>query len=118
MKNFTMAVVAIFVIAMAGCTSSPEKRGAQKSPRQMAPSATSDRYAVIGYLEKRDRMITIKAGPRGVVYSVATKDGKVLFENVSAAQLKAQAPEIHELINTGVASDASLRSSKVDSLRR
>ena len=31
------------------------------------------------------------------------KDGKVLHENLSEEQLKAQAPEIHELIKTSVA---------------
>lgn len=50
-----------------------------------------DPLAVIGYLEQRDRVITIKSGPNGPVYTVATKDGKVLIENLSAEQLKAQA---------------------------
>ena len=119
MKRLTIAVVAVFVIAMAGCTFSPEKRRAEKSGNQMAAPATDDRYAVIGYLEKRDRVITIKAGPQGPVYSVATKEGKVLHEDLSAEQLKAQAPELHELIKTGVAGDARMRSSKTDaSLRR
>lgn len=119
MKRLTIAVEAVFVIAMAGCALSPEKRSAEQLGKQMVASATGDRYAVIGYLEKRDRVITIKAGPRGTIYSVAAKDGKVLFENLSAEQLKAQAPELHELIRTGVAGDARMRSSKIDaSLRR
>jgi hypothetical protein len=71
-----------------------------------ASNVTSrDQYTVIGFLEKRDRVITIKSGPRGPVYSVATKDGKVLHENLSAENLKAQAPEIHDLIKTGMAAD-------------
>jgi len=119
MKRFTIAVVAVFVIAMAGCALSPEKRSAEQSGKQMAASATDGHYAVIGYLEKRDRVITIKAGPQGPVYSVATKDGKILHENLSAEQLKAQSPELHELIKTGVAGDARMRSSKIDaSVRR
>jgi len=119
MKRFTIAVVAVFAIAMAGCTLSPEKRSAGKSQDQVVVSPADERYAVIGYLEKRDRMITIKASPRGPVYSVATKEGKILHENLSAEQLKAQAPELHELIKTGVAGDARMRSSKIDaSVRR
>ncbi len=114
MKRFTIAVVAVFVIAMDGCTLPPEKRRAEKSHEPKAVSATDDRYAVIGYLEKRDRVITIKAGPQGPVYSVATKEGKVLHENLSAEQLKAQAPELHDLIKTGVVGDARMRSSKID----
>lgn len=70
-------------------------------------------YLVIGYLEKRNCVITIKSSPHGTIYDVATKDGKVLHENVSAEQLKAQAPEIYEVIKTGNANDASLRVSAV-----
>ena len=60
-------------------------------------------FPVIGYLEKRDRTITIKAGPKGPLYSVRTADGKALCENVSGDQLRAQAPELAEFLKTGVA---------------
>jgi len=109
MKRFTIVVVAVFGIAVAGCALSPEKRSAEQSGKQVAAPAAGARYAVLGYLEKRDRVITIKAGPQGPVYSVATKAGKVLLENLSAEQLKAQAPELHELIKTGVAGDARIK---------
>ena len=58
---------------------------------------------VIGYLEGRDRTITIKAGLKGPVYSVKTADGKVLCENLSQEQLSARLPELGEFIKTGVA---------------
>jgi hypothetical protein len=109
-----IAVVAVFAIAIPSCKLSPGKASAEKSREQMAASTTDAHYAVIGYLEKRGRVITIKAGPQGPVYSVATTGGKVLFENLPAEQLKAQAPELHDLIKTGVAGDATLRNSKVD----
>jgi len=102
MKRPMMTMLAVSVMAMAGCTSSPATRGAGKSQQQLAVSSSRD-DVVIGYLEKRDRVITIKAGPRGALYSVATKEGKVLFENLLAEQLKAEAPEIHDLIETGIA---------------
>lgn len=78
-----------------------------------AGTADKESYPVIGYLEKRNCVITIKSSPHGTVYSVATKEGKVLHENVSAEQLKAQAPEIYEVIKTGNANDASLRVSAI-----
>jgi len=62
----------------------------------------------VGTLEKGDHIITLKSGPQGPVYSVATKEGKVLFEDVSAEQLKAQAPDVHALLKTGFAGDAML----------
>jgi len=76
--------------------------------------AQPGQLAVIGYLEKRDHVIAIKSGPQGPVYSVMTKDGKILFEDVSAEQLKAQAPEIHDLIKTGIAGDAKARQPEVE----
>jgi hypothetical protein len=70
--------------------------------------AASD-YPVIGYLEKRDRTITIKGGPKGALYTVKTADGKVLCENVSAEQLRAQAPEISEFLKTAVAVESAAK---------
>ena len=40
--------------------------------------------------------------------------GSLLFENLSAEQLKGQGPEIHELIKTGVAGDARVGKPKID----
>ena len=74
-----------------------------------------EQYIVIGYLEKRDgTVITIKSGPKGPAYSVASKDGKVLFDNLSSEQLRAKAPEIHEFIKSAVAIDSDSKSGKKD----
>src|SRR5262249_10562998 len=91
------------------------------APHEAQAAAPADRtkakmdYPVIGYLEKQDRTITIKAGPKGPLYSVKTAGGKVLCENLSAEQLRAQAPELSEFLKTAVAgtpgakADARLR---------
>src|ERR1051325_9689090 len=118
-----MKILAMISVALAGAVGSVragEPAAATKAPATAAapavqtpaktPAASTDKkesLPVIGYLEKRDRTITIRSGPKGPVYSVATKDGKVLFENLSAEQLKAQAPELHDFIKTGVASSIS-----------
>ena len=73
-----------------------ETSAAKKSPEV-------NRLPVIGHLETRDKIVTIQSGPNGLLYLVKTKDGKVLHESLSEEQLKAQAPEIHELIKTSVA---------------
>ena len=72
-------------------------------------------YPVICYLEQRGRTITVKAGPKGPVYSIKTAAGKVLYDNVSIEQLSAQAPSLGEFLKTSVAgapgakADARLR---------
>jgi hypothetical protein len=80
-------------------TSPHEAQSAASSGSVKAPAD----FPVIGYLEKRDRNITIKAGPKGPLYSVKTTDGKVLCENLSKEQLSAQAPELSEFLKTAVA---------------
>jgi len=111
-----ISLVALAVCALAD-DKPAQKRGAER-PAVAAITPASE-YPVIGYLEKRGQTITIKAGPKGPVYSAKTTEGKTLFENLSVEQLRAQAPEIHKLIRTAVASgsgkpgaviDASVRS--------
>jgi hypothetical protein len=114
------------LVSVAGLAGSQDKSSPSTQPKLAAPheaqtAASSDGakakvdYPVIGYLEKRDRTITIKAGPKGPLYSVKTAAGKVLCENLSAEQLRAQAPELSEFLRTAVAgtpgakADARLR---------
>jgi len=109
MKSKWTYVSGAALLAASALLFSQEKPRNQPAPNPPASSQSS--YPVIGHLEKADRTITIKAGPKGSLYSVKNAEGKVLFENVSAEQLRAKAPELHELIKTGVAgkTDASMR---------
>ena len=75
---------------------------AQTTAFAASPKAAAD-FPVIGYLEQRERTITIKAGPNGPLYSVKTADGKVLCENLPADQLRAQAPELGEFLKGAIA---------------
>jgi hypothetical protein len=69
-----------------------------------APSITAtDGLPVVGYLETRDRVIVIKTGSRGPVYTVQGKDGRVLHRNLSAQALEAKAPELYQLVRYGLA---------------
>jgi hypothetical protein len=114
MKGWKISVCIAAAIAFGGIALAQEKSKPQTAPvaspapaasaQAKAADAESDRgLLVIGYLEKKDKTITIKAGLNGLVYSVAERNGKVLFENLSANQLKAQAPELHDFIKTAVA---------------
>ena len=122
----------MIVVAVAACVLADDKPGQQRQaqrgtpqPERPATAATkvapASDFPVIGYLEKRGQTITIKAGPKGPVYSAKTTEGKILFENLSIEQLRAQAPELHEFFKTAVASgsgkgvviDASVRPSRI-----
>ena len=112
----TVSVVALALlawgVACAGeqpASKAEAKSGAlpQAQPATLATNAAAmPDYPVVGFLESRGRVVTIKAGPKGTLYSIKTTDGKVLCENLSAEQLRAQAPELHDLIKTGVANSS------------
>ena len=103
------------MVAVAGFGLSQDKSPAQSTrPKLTTPHETqtpvpakrvkaSADYPVICYLEQRDRTITVKAGPKGPVYSVKAANGKVLYDNVSIEQLSAQAPTLGEFLKTAVA---------------
>lgn len=105
---------------MAGHSLSQDKSPQRTRPKLTTPheartaaparsvKAAAD-FPVIGYLEKRDRTITIKAGPKGPLYSVKTADGKVLCENLSKEQLSAQAPGLAEFLKTAIAGPADAK---------
>ena len=101
-------------MAVAGLALSQDKSAPNRRPKLAAPheaqaavpagsaKAAAD-FPVIGFIEKRGHTITIKAGPKGPVYSVKTTDGKVLFDDCSMEQLVAQAPELGKDLKTAVA---------------
>src|SRR5262249_54464052 len=76
------------------------------SKRAATTNATAD-FPIIGHIEKRDRTITIKSGPKETIYSVKSADGKVLCNNLTLEQLRAQSPDLHEFVKTAVAGNIS-----------
>ena len=109
----------LLLIGLVGLVLAGEKPGEKVAPKAATPQKTqtvaapvavvsSSDFPIIGYIERRDQTITIKAGPKGPLYSVKTTDGKVLFENLSSEQLSAKAPELHEFIKSAVAAKGTL----------
>ena len=111
----------IVSMAVAGLALSQDKASPQSTPpkptspheaQTPAPAKSVNvaaNFPVICYLEQRDRTITVKAGPKGPVYSVKTADGKALYENLSIEQLSAQAPKLGEFLKTAVAGPPSAK---------
>jgi hypothetical protein len=84
----------------------PAKPTSSLKPTATTNAAASD-FPIIGYIEKRDRTITIKSGPKETIYSVKSADGKFLCNNLTLEQLRAQSPELHEFVKTAVAGNMS-----------
>ena len=75
--------------------------------RASATTNTTADFPIIGHIEKRDRTITIKAGPKETIYSVKSAGGKVICNNLTLEQLRAQSPELHDFVKTAVAGNVS-----------
>jgi hypothetical protein len=67
----------------------------------------------LGHLETRHRVVTILAGSQAS-YTIMTKDGKLLAENISADRLRTQFPDLTKLVESGLAGggDASLNQNR------
>ncbi|NLT68604.1 MAG: hypothetical protein GXX84_18550 [Acidobacteria bacterium] len=64
---------------------------------------------VIGYVQFRDRYVTIGQGPEGTVYTI-TRNGETVAANITESDLKKEFPAIYNRIKTGLAgNDATLR---------
>ena len=71
------------------------------TPTPVVQDTTRGEYVVIGSVARRDQVVTVKSGPDGIVYTVAGKDGRILFDNLTEAQLKEKTPQLHDYISTG-----------------
>ena len=119
-----MIVAALVAFALAEDKAAQKTQAQPNTPQPKRPAAAvtnaapQSAYPVVGYLEGRGQTITIMAGPKGPVYSAKTAEGKILFENLSADQLRAQAPEAYQLIKTGVAGDSGKSDGFIDASGR
>jgi hypothetical protein len=73
------------------------------------PTKETGPYTVIGHLEHRPTIYTVKSGDKGIVYSGRDRDGKTLFDNLTAEQLEKRLPEVHDFIKAANAGSASMR---------
>jgi hypothetical protein len=72
--------------------------------------ATAEKSNVMGYLQSRDKIVTIITGPKGTVYTVKTKDGKTLAMDLNEKDLETKYPAIFHQVKYGLAgNDATLR---------
>jgi hypothetical protein len=103
MRTRVLSAIVLAVLVSASCRTT-------RLAKPTLPLVASDNsnFTVIGTMQSRDRIVTVKTGEAGIVYSIATKDGKSLYENVSPEKLKAEAPALHQFIESGVGGWAGL----------
>jgi len=108
----TLLMLSVVAVAWSSCGRREQKVQPTSPSAAQIPQIPTARetgpFVVIGHLEHRDRIVTVKSGGQGPVYSVLSKDGKILFENLTGEQLKSESPEIHDFIEAATAGQASL----------
>ena len=114
MRHSPLAVVgvSVLVLAFGSCVKREKPQPAAAAPETKAPqiptTPETGPFVVIGHLQHRDRVVTVKSGTQGPVYSVSTTDGKTLFENLTAEQLKTESPDIYNVIDRAHVKQAEL----------
>lgn len=110
------AVTMLAQVANEGSADPPAKTARRStSPAPTAGARTTPSQApAIGHVETRDRLVTILAGPKGPVYTVRTKQGRVLHENLSGKDLQAKAPQLYEVVKSGYAGAPGKGAVRVD----
>jgi hypothetical protein len=112
MRNLTYLLFSLFVavFGLSACsrTGVPARSSTSERVAPTLPAKETGPFIVIGHLEHRDNIVTIKTGEQGTVYSVHDKQGKVLHENLTPEQLKLRSPNIHGFIEAAEAGNAGL----------
>ena len=79
--------------------------GCGKQSARVQTENREDKLQVIVYLEMRNEIVTIMSGYEGPVYSVTTKDGRILGEHLSEQELQVKLPNIYHFLKTSYADD-------------
>jgi len=70
-------------------------------------------YPVVGFIEKREKVITLKAGPEGTLYTIEKKNGELLVEDVSEQHLFSEFRDLYKFVKNAIASADSNKAGSV-----
>jgi len=94
MQKIMILIFCLLVLIGSGCKD--ESASVQtENPENELP--------VIVHLEKRNEVVTIISGHEGLLYTVRTKDGRVLGQNLSEQELQANLPDIYNSLKRSYA---------------
>jgi hypothetical protein len=92
------------------------KAGKNNEPAksEITAQTPSEKGVIIGYLQNRDKIVTIIRGPEGSAFTVKTSDGKILDSKLNEKAFQAKYPMLSNQIKYGLTgNDASFRLKKV-----
>jgi hypothetical protein len=77
--------------------------GCGKDSAYVRTESPENEFPVIIHLEKRDEVVTIMSGREGLLYTVRTKDGRMLGQDLSEQELQAKLPDIYNSLKKSYA---------------
>ena len=76
-----------------------------------AAAMTKDaKHPVIVHIVSRDQTLTVKAGEKGLLYSLTSKEGKVLIADATAAKFEQLQPQMYRAVRQYIAVEADASS--------
>ena len=79
--------------------------GCGNQSAQVQNENPEDKLQVIVHLETRNEVVSIMSGYEGLVYTVTTKNGRILGQDLSEQELQAKLPNIYHFLKTSYADD-------------
>jgi len=79
-----------------------------EEPQQEESAVQASDHPVVGHLKTRDKLITIRSGPDGPLYTVKSQDGRVLAVDLPASQLATRFPGLEDIVEGGIADWAGI----------
>jgi hypothetical protein len=106
----SLCIVCLLLLATAFVFAQTEKQKSERLVAVQADQQTSPEDVVIGHLQSRDKIVTISRGTKGSVYTVKTKDGKILASKLNEKDFEDKYPVLFNQVTYGLAgNDASMR---------
>lgn len=96
MRKIVISILCWLILLGSGCG---ERSG------RVQTGNLEDNLPVIVSLETRNDVVSIMSGYLGAVYTVTTKDGKILGKHLSEQELQVKLPNIYRFLKTSYADD-------------
>jgi hypothetical protein len=77
--------------------------GCDSEPASVKTENPKNELPVIIHLEKRNEVVTIISGQEGLLYTVSTKNGRILGQNLSEQELQTKLPDIYHSLKKSYA---------------
>ncbi len=112
MDRITAACIALSLVMLvsSGCrqTGNSFSSGTMANPAASPSAEQESSGPIVSHLKTRDKLITIRAGSEGPMYTVKSEDETVLAADLPAEELYAKFPELKGAVERGIANWAGL----------